>query len=281
MRIPVKRKLLKRTVQSPRISTRDKEKRIWEAFFSQGAGLNLAPTPKLRKTNLREPYQGISNIARVWAGVRIKGWEHLHLGNTLGSDMFSKWLRSNKNPKYHRPHFEAYEEALRREFKVHPGTTQYTIVYRGMPRLPTEGLRDKSPMSTTRHLPTAQTYGMNDPYLNRHGHQIVAILLPPGTKVLPIGGYEAEYLLAPGTITPVGSPRMIKRHDPDEYHENLEYVNNLVKHFSSSKSMLTKLGLKRKKKKKKRGVPRPYRPLERVQSVFVTPAVFIPDPRWT
>mgnify|MGYP000131373900 CR=1 FL=1 len=278
--IPIKKKPLK--LQSPRSHPRtprsipqNREKQIWDAFFSRGAELNLAPTPKLRKTAVHGPYQGISTVARVWAGARVKGWEHLNLGNTLASDMFSKWLRTNKNPKYHRPHFEAYEEALRREFRASPGIGHHAIVFRGMPRLPTTGIHDKSPMSSTRHLPTAKTYGMNDPNMHRHDHEIVAILLRPGTKVLPVGGYEAEYLLPPGTVKPVGPPRTISRHGPDEYHENLEYINNMVNYFSSSKSMLTKLGLKKQ-------VRRPYRPgNHRTDSYVVTPAVFIPDPRWS
>lgn len=234
------------------------DKRIWNAFFSQGVGLNLAPRiPKESPSNLRS-FNRVSNVARVWACENSDAWD-INLGNDLCSDRFSKWLRTNKDPKYYRHNFEEYERALKLEFKTSSGITGNAIVFRGMPRLHPKGIRDKSPMSATKRLKIAHDYTSNRPG-KRSRHHIVAILLRPGTKVLRIGGQDAEYLLPPGTVKPMGSPRTITRWETQHGKSNIWYIEKLVSHGR---------------------VYEKYRPEVRERTYAVVPAIFVPDPRWS
>jgi hypothetical protein len=233
------------------------KQQIWDAFFSQGIGLNLAP--RLPKNSSRT---NISNVARMWACANLNSWSGLYLGDDLCSDQFSKWLRTNKLQEHYQNRFDEYEHALRREFINSPGITGYGIVYRGMPGLPPRGLRDKSPMSVTRRVRIADVYTRRG---NRRNHQIVAILLNPGTKLLRIGGVDGEYLLPPGTVKPSGSPRSITRFETKHANDNLEHVKNLMNWATRKRPM---------------SLQPPKKPFLNPHRVVVVPAIFVPDPRW-
>lgn len=260
---------------------------IWDAFFSEGIGLNLAPRlPKVNFGVWQNPqisYPGWENTARFWAGATPEQWRNVRLGRDLASDQFSRWLRSGKDQKEHMPGFERYENALMRDFKKSSGIDGYAIVFRGMPNPPASGLLDKSPMSVTKRLAVAQEYASRysswDPNQNPNfrprigkkpvGSVVVALLLPPGTKLLPLGGEDAEYLLPPGTITPVpGRPaKKITRVETNSGSSNVNYITRLSDYYYY-------------KGQGNRFLRMINRPNTSQIKVTVLPALFTPDKAW-
>lgn len=247
---------------------------VWNSFFSKGVGLNLAP--RLPKTDFKissQTYPGWQNTARKWAGAMTEKWHDTRLGKNLASDQFSTWLRSDKKSSEFRPGFDRYEKALKRDFNKASGIDGYAIVFRGMSNPSQGGTVDKSPISVTKRLGIAAEYANNDLRPgNRRGHVVVALLLPPGTKILPLGSTDAEYLLPPGRITPAPGhrPRRVTRMETDTGDANLTYVDRLhafIQYHVENPNL-------------------PYRsvlqkPNVNKIGVTVVPAVFAPDPGWT
>lgn len=256
------------------------EQGIWDAFFSNGPPYNLSP--RLLKTqNVKTHHRlgvndfrlKVPNTVLVWGCQQVWEWVNVHLGGDLCSNAFSRWIRSGKQPMHYRPGYERYEQALRADFKRAQGLPGYAMVFRGMPELPRQGVIDESPISATRRLHIASEYTTTNRPGNRTGHQVVALLLPPGTKVLPYGGEDGEYLLPPGKIVPVrGRQRAaITRFETLYANADLQYIDIML--YYAERGELQNY------KRKKREIER-RRPNHRKFTVLVTPAVFRPDPRW-
>lgn len=259
---------------------------MWNSFFSRGIGLNLAPRlPKTDFKNSSQTYPGWQNTARKWAGAmtekwhdRTEKWHDTRLGKNLASDQFSTWLRSDKKASEFRPGFDRYEKALKRDFNKAAGIDGNAIVFRGMPSPSQGGTVDKSPISVTKRLGIAAEYANNGfrPG-NRRGHVVVALLLPPGTKILPLGSTDAEYLLPPGRITPAPGhrPRRVTRMETDRGDANLTYVDRLhafIQYHVENPNLLSRIQTYRSVVQK---------PNVNKIEVTVVPAVFTPDPGWT
>ena len=260
------------------------ENGIWDAFFSNGMPLNLSPR-LLKSSNVKDFRVGVNdfrlkvpNTVRAWAcQTHMNPWANVQLGHYVCSNAFSRWIRSGKQSQNYRSGYKRYEQALRADFKRADGLPGYGMVFRGMPKLPRAGLVDASPISATRRLHIASRYaGMQGCKLSdagsRTGHQVVALLLPPGTKVLPYGGEDGEYLLPPGKIVPVhGRQRAeITRFETFVANADLQLIDSMVyfsKHYGPLHTYHTDPSFTQ-------------RPARKKVTVRVTPAVFKPDPRW-
>lgn len=258
---------------------------VWNAVFSEGIGLNLSPRiPKAAWVNNSSGRW--ANTARKWAGGNPDKWRDVRLGKLLGSDRFATWLRSDRWRSDYRPGFDRYERALRMDFAKAIGISEYAVVFRGMPKPRRSGLVEKSPISATKRVGIAADYASKMPG-NRTGDVVVALLLPPGTKILPIGGGGAEYLLPPGTITPSQSHgrQMMTRMETNSGDSNLFYARSIESHINHAvrcKGGVCPPGVWHMSTAvagPPGGWHREKPNVDKIR-IAVVPAVFTPDPEW-
>jgi hypothetical protein len=192
-------------------------------------------------------------------------------GGRLGSREIAEFMRRSRLENTERASpgesKKRYVSALRTLVAATPPSTDYAIVYRGVPASALNKL-DRSMMSATTDFDVAVNYTTNQRPGRAYGETYVtaAILIPPGTRFVTVGGvHDQEVLLPPGTLRTYGNA----------VHRTREWsgiTNSKLRWHSEPESI--------KNLRRRPAGATWWRPQTSNQGLEVVPVLYDPDPRW-